>query len=537
MNFLLIIPGYGGKEWEIKSNCINQSINKIKNTCPENSNFTIKIFNYDSSPNNFNFGKFEEIIKPGILGEFIYNYIEPSLVENYDYIILMLDDIILQDNFNLKDALDILNLYNLDLISPSLTLDSIHTHKESLVDLNNISNNKIGRICNFVEFFFYIIPSKSYNKYFSLFNKDTKWMWGIDYCMDNLMKMCILDNMNMKHCLSSYNSIDAKIIRNNEIMFLLERVPNIVDIMQKKKIYIIYRTISKYHKILFYGSRGWIGGLFIKYLQNNLFFEVIIGNERLENNEKILEEIIKYNPDTIISFTGRTNGYDNGHKINNIDYLELPGKLYENMNDNYIGPINLALICLGMNIHHIYLGTGCIYTYTNDKQIFGDDDEPNFLGSSYYIMKGFTDKEIRKYKNTLNLRIRMPISYESNDKNFIDKIINYENIYSIQNSMTILEDIFPILKTMIINKTTGSYNLTNPGTIEHNEILEMYKKYINQNHTWKNITYEEQMTIFKSEYPNNKLDTSKLLNFCKEHNLYIKPIKESIEDIIKNRLK
>jgi hypothetical protein len=103
--------------------------------------------------------------------------------------------------------------------------------------------------------------------------------------------------------------------------------------------------------------------------------------------------------------------------------------------------------------------------------------------------------------------------------------------------MTILEDIFPILKTMIINKTTGSYNLTNPGTIEHNEILEMYKKYINQNHTWKNITYEEQMTIFKSEYPNNKLDTSKLLNFCKEHNLYIKPIKESIEDIIKNRLK
>ena len=243
MNFLLIIPGYGGKEWEIKSVCINKSINKIKNTCPENSNFTIKIFNYDSSPNNFNFGEFEEIIKPGILGEFIYNYVKPSLVENYDYIILMLDDIILQDNFNLKDALNILNLHNLDLISPSLTLDSIHTHRESLVDLNNTSNNKIGRICNFVEFFFYIIPSKSYNNYYSLFYKDTKWMWGIDYCMDHLMKMCILDNMNMKHYLSSYNSTDTQNKRMNEIKFLLERIPNIIDSIKKIKKYIIYKII------------------------------------------------------------------------------------------------------------------------------------------------------------------------------------------------------------------------------------------------------------------------------------------------------
>ena len=225
MNFLLIIPGYGGKEWEIKSVCINQSINKIKNTCPENSNFTIKI------------------IKPGILGEFIYNYVKPSLVENYDYIILMLDDIILQDNFNLKDALNILNLHNLDLISPSLTLDSIHTHRESLVDLNNTSNNKIGRICNFVEFFFYIIPSKSYNNYYSLFYKDTKWMWGIDYCMDHLMKMCILDNMNMKHYLSSYNSTDTQNKRMNEIKFLLERIPNIIDSIKKIKKYIIYKII------------------------------------------------------------------------------------------------------------------------------------------------------------------------------------------------------------------------------------------------------------------------------------------------------
>ena len=527
MNFLLVIPGYGGKEWITKSDCINQSINKIKQTAPENSIFTIKIFNYDSSPNNFNFGDFEETIKPGILGEFIYNYIKPALVENYDYIILMLDDIILQDNFNLKEALVILNLYNLDLISPSLTVDSVHTHRETLVDLHNANNSKIGRICNFVEFFLYIIPAKSYHKYFKFFHENTKWMWGIDYCMGCLMKMCILDNMNMKHYLSSYNSIETMAIRQIEIKYLLSQVPNIIQKTGRKK-YIIYKNIHKTHKILFYGSKGWIGGLFMKYLQNIRLFEVIIGEERIENNETLLTEITKHKPDTIISFTGRTSGYHNNQQINNIDYLELPGKLYENMRDNFIGPINLAQICLALNIQHIYLGTGCIYTYNDDKKIFGDDDKPNFFGSSYSTMKGNTDQEIRKYKNTLNLRIRMPISYDTNQRNFIDKIVNYKNICSVPNSMTVLEDMFPIISKMIINRTTGSYNLTNPGAIEHNEILEMYKKYINPNHTWNNITYEEQMKILKSERSNNELDTNKLLSFCNKNNLELKPIKDSL---------
>jgi len=283
---------------------------------------------------------------------------------------------------------------------------------------------------------------------------------------------------------------------------------------------------------LFYGDKGWIGGLFVKYLKQFSCFDVISGKERLEDKIKLINEIEYVKPHTVISFTGRTNGYNNnGEKINNIDYLELPGKLYENMRDNFIGPINLAQICSVLNIQHIYLGTGCIYTYTNEKKIFNDDDKPNFFGSSYSIMKGYTDQEIRNYRNTLNLRIRMPISYESNERNFIDKIVNYKNICSIQNSMTVLDDMFPIIKTMILKNIVGSYNLTNPGTIEHNEILEMYKKYINPEHTWNNISYDEQMKILKSERSNNELDCTKLIQFCKNNNLKLKNIKESVNDL------
>ena len=37
--------------------------------------------------------------------------------------------------------------------------------------------------------------------------------------------------------------------------------------------------------------------------------------------------------------------------------------------------------------------------------------------------------------------------------------------------MTVLDDIFPIIYDMIYKKTTGKFNMTNPGLISHNDIL------------------------------------------------------------------
>lgn len=284
-------------------------------------------------------------------------------------------------------------------------------------------------------------------------------------------------------------------------------------------------------KIIIYGHKGWIGSLFYDFLKDKSNFKIYLGYSRLENYEETLNEINTIKPDTVISFTGRTHGEYNNVKINNIDYLEMPGKLYENMRDNFIGVINLAQICEKLNIQYVYLGTGCIYTYSNDKKIFNEDDKPNFFGSSYSIIKGYTDREIRKYKTSLNLRIRMPISYQNNERNFINKIANYKNICSIQNSMTVLEDMFPIIESMIVNKVYGTFNMTNPGTIEHNEILELYKKYINPDIQWTNITFEEQKKLLKSDRSNNELDITKLLSYCNENNIQLKNIKETLNDL------
>ena len=104
----------------------------------------------------------------------------------------------------------------------------------------------------------------------------------------------------------------------------------------------------------------------------------------------------------------------------------------------------------------------------------------------------------------------MPITGKNNPRNFITKITNYTKICSVQNSMTVLPELIPIMIDLALNNVTGTINLTNPGTISHNEILEMYKDIVDPNFTWTNFSIQEQNEILASKRSNNYLDTSRL---------------------------
>lgn len=250
-------------------------------------------------------------------------------------------------------------------------------------------------------------------------------------------------------------------------------------------------------------------------------------NARADQEAAVEAEIRDSKADRILCLIGRTHGP--GHST--IDYLEQKGKLVENVRDNLYSPVVLALLGKKYGIHVTYLGTGCIFTYSQYSITFEEKDHPNFFGSCYSTVKGFTDRLMHFFDDSvLNLRIRMPIVGYHHPRNFITKITNYAKICSIQNSMTVLEDLIPALVQLAKQGKTGTVNLTNPGTIEHNEILELYKKYVNPQFEWKNFTQEEQSKILLSERSNNELTTTQLQTLFPT----IKPIRESIEDLFKN---
>jgi dTDP-4-dehydrorhamnose reductase len=255
-------------------------------------------------------------------------------------------------------------------------------------------------------------------------------------------------------------------------------------------------------KWLIYGHNGWIGSYVCELLEKD-GHDIIRTNTRADNEKAVEDDIITHNPDRVMSFIGRTHG----EGINTIDYLEQPGKLKVNINDNLYAPVVLAHLCKKYNIHYTYLGTGCIF----NGEGYTEGSVPNFFGSSYSTVKGFTDRIMHMYNDTvLNVRIRMPITSEMHARNFITKIMSYEKICSIPNSMSVLPTLLPLMIDMAIKKTTGTINLTNPGVITHNEILDMVKEYIKPNLTWVNFSLEEQSEVLKAGRSNNYLDTTKL---------------------------
>jgi dTDP-4-dehydrorhamnose reductase len=279
-------------------------------------------------------------------------------------------------------------------------------------------------------------------------------------------------------------------------------------------------------KWLIYGSKGWIGGMVKEYIFSQFKDDIVVdGESRVDDEKSVENELLTVKPDRVLSFIGRTHGPG----YSTIDYLEQKGKLVENIKDNLFGPIVLAILCKKYEIHFTYMGTGCIFTYDDEKSIFKEEDMPNFFGSGYSTVKGFTDR-LMNFFNVLNLRIRMPIIGKHHPRNFITKITTYEKICSINNSMTVLDELIPIMVDMSIKKITGTINMTNPGVISHNEILDMYKNYVDPSKIWTNFTQEEQSKILLSGRSNNELDSTKLKNMYPN----ILSIKESIEKLLKN---
>ncbi len=286
--------------------------------------------------------------------------------------------------------------------------------------------------------------------------------------------------------------------------------------------------------VLVYGGNGWIGSQFVKLLDRE-HVEYVIGKSRIDHNNDVINELKTINPTHVVSFIGRTHGKIGDKTYSTIDYLEEEGKLVENIRDNLYSPLILADICRQYNIHYTYLGTGCIFKYDDDHPFgketngFTSSDLPNFFGSSYSIVKGFTDRLMGLYSNhVLNLRIRMPITDEKNPRNFITKITKYEKICSVPNSMTVLPELLPLVIDMMKKRTTGTINFTNPGLISHNEILEMYKEIVDPKFRWSNFSQEEQRKILAADRSNNYLDTTPL------HSYYpnILHIKDSVRQIL-----
>lgn len=288
--------------------------------------------------------------------------------------------------------------------------------------------------------------------------------------------------------------------------------------------------------VLLYGSDGWIGGLLAEELRlANV--GVHAARARADDLEAVMQELVDVQPRLVFSAIGRTHGVVNGEVMNSIDYLE--GRLDENLRDNLVAPLLLAEACKRAGIHYACIATGCIFAAPVDKidaRPFDEAAEPNFTGSGYSSVKGATERLLQACyaESALWFRIRMPLAGK-HPRSFLTKILGYNRICSVRNSMTVLTGEGGLLKlfvAMALAGYRGCYNGTNPGTMSHNEILSLFRELVDPSLRWENFSVEEQAQVLRCGRSNNRLCTRKLEAAAAELRLPLLPLDAAVRKLL-----
>lgn len=288
----------------------------------------------------------------------------------------------------------------------------------------------------------------------------------------------------------------------------------------------------------------------VEYVQLNKFMKILIlgkgyiGNYLAKANKEhniihISKADINYeNPDTFVKFIEKESDYPKSHFdwiINCSGYTGRPnveGCETDKENCyhyNVTVPLYITKVANHFKIPIIHIGSGCIYTgYSKD---YTEDDLPNFGAdsnkSSFYSKTKDTFEKLSEYLDRYIFRIRIPFNGVPEPKNYLWKLLNYNNLINQQNSITNVDDLVDFIYKFIEEKRPlGIYNVTNTGSIDAQTVTNMLKEHGLKNSNWKFVTLEE--ANFKVGRSNCILDTNKI----KKLGLSLPNIKESIEKAI-----
>lgn len=263
-------------------------------------------------------------------------------------------------------------------------------------------------------------------------------------------------------------------------------------------------------------GNGYLGNRISQEL-NYPLFPLKIG----ENTKELKNLLDSEQPTHIISAIGKTGKP-------NIDWCETH-KL-ETMTGNVLAPYLLLKECLDRNIHLTHIGSGCIYEGGFDGEGFTESDEPNFFGPQFYAKTKIIAEKILGQFPCLQLRIRMPLDDRVTERNLIDKLKKYTKIINVQNSMTTVPDLIPVINHLVEKNKTGIYNVVNPGTISASEIMKLYQTIVDPAHSFEIFSVEELNKITIGKRSNCKLSSEKL----KLEGIVLPEIHEAVENCLKN---
>lgn len=269
-------------------------------------------------------------------------------------------------------------------------------------------------------------------------------------------------------------------------------------------------------RILIFGA-GWIGVKFKNFLGDR----AILSRADISDKHALAAALDDARPIAVINAAGAKGKP-------NIDWCE-DHKL-ETVSSNLIGPLVLMEECVKRGVLMAHLSSGCIFTGVSPKPGgFTEEDTPNPV--SFYSWSKAQADEVLKNFPVLILRLRMPVTGEPSQGNLITKLVNYEKVINVENSLTVVDDLLEATVALIEKGKTGIYNIANPGPVAHGHILELYKEIVDPAFTYELIPVAELYSrgLAKAERSNCILDTTKL----EREGIVLAPAEERIRDCLR----
>jgi dTDP-4-dehydrorhamnose reductase len=219
-----------------------------------------------------------------------------------------------------------------------------------------------------------------------------------------------------------------------------------------------------------------------------------------------------------------------GYIGRNVDDCELDKE--KTLLANTFVPFILAEAAYRHNVKYIHISTGCIYHYDYSKNApLSEESTPDFFQLFYSRSKIYSEQgllPLSKIYPLLILRIRVPLDNRPHAKNLINKLVNYQKVIDLPNSVTYIPDFIRAVKHLIKIDARGIYNVVNKEPLVYSRLMDVYKKYV------PDFTYEViEFKKLNSIRTNLVLSTKKLEN----SGFKVRSINEVLEECVKEYLK
>lgn len=284
-------------------------------------------------------------------------------------------------------------------------------------------------------------------------------------------------------------------------------------------------------------GKGFVGSHMNHLPEHYEIMSVSKASHNYDQPDSLLNLLKTYKPDMLLNACGYTGSP-------NVDACESDKQKCWELNVNL--PVTVATMCKTLDIPYIHVSSGCIYTgYDKD---YTEQDEPNFglssEDSSWYSKTKHACEIALKKSDAYILRIRMPFCHANHERNFLNKVLKYDNLIDYKNSMTSIEDFVIFtgkfldrikneLNTLPWNRgiKPGIYNVCNPGGASIKDVVEIFTETGITNSNWNFVDISK--LDLKANRSNCVLDCSKIENL----GLNLPPVKESLTKSIQNLCK